>query len=174
MNKLSNQRQLKLVPYSQLCCSAFGNQRDNVKPLVCAFNTGVGNLLPAGRMRPTKAFYPARNLLLPSGPRPFFNDRYAAINRRNDSHLVTKTFVVFAIYAAVKRPKFPAKTCFLLDFATDCSEKRFELLAKTFFFWFSLSILPEKDLNFWRRPFSFGPLEWLRPAGTLFGLNVAH
>ena len=46
---------------------------------------GVGNLLPAGRMRPAKAFYPACDLF------SFFNDRYAAINRRNDSHLAAKT-----------------------------------------------------------------------------------
>ena len=102
---------------------------------------GVGNLRPAGRMRPAKAFYPARDLLLSIGRRPFFfNDRYAAINRRNDSHLLAKTF-----------------------FCSLCH--RF-----AFFFFFGLpSIRPKKGLNVWRRPFSFGPLEWWRPAGTLLG-----
>ena len=90
-------------------------------------------------MRPAKAFYPARDHLLSSGLRPFFNDRYAATNRRNDSHLMAKTlFVVFA---------------------TDSSEKRPEFL----FLSFGL-----------QRRFSFGPLEWWRPAGTLSALNVAH
>ena len=55
-----------------------------------ATRPGVGNLRPKDRMRPAKAFHPTRDLLLTSGPRPFpfFNDRYAAINRRNDSHLI--------------------------------------------------------------------------------------
>ena len=65
-------------------------------------------------MRPAKAFYPACDLLVPSGPRPFFEDKYAAINRRNDFHfhdyaaiLLAKTFfVVFAINAAVKGLNF--------------------------------------------------------------------
>ena len=109
-------------------------------------NPGIGNLRPAGRMRPVKAIYQTRDLF------SCFNDRYAAINRRNDSHLLAKTFFVV--------------------FATDSSEKRSEFLAKTFLFlfWSSPSIRLKKG----RRPFSFGSLEWWRPAGTLLGLNVAH
>ena len=42
--------------------------------------TGVGNLRPAGWMRPAKAFYPDRDLF------SFFNDRRAETNCRNDSH----------------------------------------------------------------------------------------
>ena len=110
-------------------------------------------MLGVGNLRPAKAIYPARDFLLPSGPRPFFNDRYAAIKRRNDSHLQAKTFFVV--------------------FATDSSKKRPEFLAKNFF-WTLPSIRPKKGLHFWRRPFSFGPLEWYRPAGTFLGLNVAH
>ena len=67
-----------------------------------------------------------------------------------------------AINVAVKRPEFLAKICSFFDFATDCSEKRLELQDKPFFFffcWFSLSIRTVKGLNFWRRLFSFGPLE---------------
>ena len=62
---------------------------------------GVGNL------RPAKAFYPVRELLLSSDPRHFFSDKYAAINRRNDSHLVAKTFfLLFAIDSFKKSLKF--------------------------------------------------------------------
>ena len=95
----------------------------------------VANLRPVGRIRPAEVFFPARDLLLSSGPRLFFffNDRYAPINRRNDPPLQAKTF-----------------------------------------FWSSPSIRPKKRLNFWRRPFSFGPLEWWRSAGTLLELDVAH
>ena len=67
-----------------------------------------------GRIRPSKAFYPARDLLLSSSPRPFYilNDRYAPINRRNDPHLWKKAwisdeeffFLVFAINSVEKRP----------------------------------------------------------------------
>ena len=90
-----------------------------------SLSTGVGNLRPAGRMRPAKAFYPARDLI------SFFNDRYAAINRQNDSHLVAKTFfVVFATDSSEKGPEFSAKTFFL------------------FIFWSTLSIRPKKGLNF--------------------------
>ena len=54
------------------------------------FTSEVGNLWPTGRMQSTKTFYPARDLLLSSSPRPFscFNDRCVAINRRNNSHLI--------------------------------------------------------------------------------------
>ena len=61
----------------------------------------------------------------------FFNDRYAPINRRNDSHLLTKTFFCGLRHQCGRKK---AMTFFFLDFATDCSEKRLELLAKTFFF----------------------------------------
>ena len=37
-----------------------------------SFRSGVGNLRPTGRMRPAKAFYPVRDLLLSSGPLLFF------------------------------------------------------------------------------------------------------
>ena len=85
----------------------------------------------AGNLRPAKAFYPARDLSLSFGTRPFsfFNDGYAAINRQNDSRLIC---------------------------------------------WSSSSVQPKKGLNFWRRFFFFGQLEWWRPAGTLLGLYVAH
>ena len=87
--------------------------------LLCS-SPGVGNLRPA-------PFYchPARDLL------SFFNDRYAAINRWNDSHLF---FLVFAINSAKKRHELLAKTFFLV-FATDSRKKRPEFLAKTFLFW---------------------------------------
>ena len=116
---------------------------------------GVGNLRPASRMQPAEAFYPPRDLLLSSGPLPFlfFNEEYEAINRQNDFHLL-------------------AKTC-LVVFAPDSSEKRPEFLTKTFFLVFAIN-RPKKGLNFWRRPSSFGPLVWWRPARTLLGLNVAH
>ena len=45
---------------------------------------------------------------------------------------------------------------------------------RPFYFLSSPSIWPKKGLNFWRRPFFFGPLEWWQPAGTLLGLNVAY
>ena len=32
----------------------------------------------------------------------------------------------------------------------------------------------KKRSEFWQRFFSFGRLEWFRPAGTLLGLNVGH
>ena len=95
--------------------------------------------------------HPSRDLLLSTGPRPFsfFNDGFVAINRRNDSHLLTKTFFVV--------------------FATELFENRSQFLAKTFFLFFlSLpSIWRKKSQNFWRRPFFLGPLEWWHPAGTL-------
>ena len=52
--------------------------------------------------------------------------------------------------------------------------KMLEFLVKIFFFWSSPSFGSKKGLNFWQKPFSFGPLEWWRHAGTLLGLNVAH
>ena len=112
---------------------------------------GVGNLRPAGRMRSAQAFYPARDLLLSSGRDlvSFFNNRYAAIKRRNDSHLIFWSL-----------PSIQPKKC--LNFW------------RRPFFRSSPSICPTKDLDFWRRPFFFGPLEWWRPAGTLLGVNVAH
>ena len=86
---------------------------------------GVGNLRPAGRMRPAKAFFPARDLLLSSGPGPFFNDRYAAIYRRNDSH---------HIFGSSPHQFDRAKTSFFLVFAINDAEKRPEFLSKTFLF----------------------------------------
>ena len=74
-------------------------------------------------------------VLLPCTPLTefhLFNDRYAAINRQNDSQLLTKTFfVVFAINSTEKRPAFLAKT----------------------FFWSSPLIRPKIALNVWRRSF---------------------
>ena len=85
------------------------------------FTAGVGNL------RPAKAFHPAHDLLLSSGQRPvlFFNDRYAAINRRNDSLLLAKTFF------CVLRHRF----------------------VFFFLFWSSPSTRPKKGMNCWRKPF---------------------
>ena len=58
-------------------------------------------------MRPAKAFYRARDLLLSFGPRSFINDRYAALNRRNESHLLAKLFfVVFATDSPEKSLNF--------------------------------------------------------------------
>ena len=98
-------------------------------------------------LRPAEAFYPVRDNLLSSGLRPFFffNNSYAAVNRRNDPHLLINS-----------------------------SKKRRKFVVKTPFFWSLPSIRLKKGVNFWRRPFSFGPLEWWRPAGTLLGVDVAH
>ena len=86
-------------------------------------------------MRLVKAFYPGRDLLLSFGPRLFFNDKYAAINRPNDSHLLGKTcFFGLRYQFGQKRPELLAKTFFLV-FAIDSSEKRPEFLAKIFLFW---------------------------------------
>ena len=90
------------------------------------FMTGVGNL------RPTKAFYPSRDLF------SFFNDRYAAINRRNDSHLLAKTFFCGL------RDRFVRKKAWI---------------SGEDLFWSLPSIRAKKGLNCWRRPFSFGLLE---------------
>ena len=58
----------------------------------------------------------------------FFNDRYAAINRRNDIHLRAKTFfMVFATHSSEKD--------LFLVFAMNSAEKRPEVPAKTFLFW---------------------------------------
>ena len=82
---------------------------------------------------------------------------------------------------------------FFLVLATDLSEKRPELLAKTFFFffWSSPPIRPKQGLNFWQTPFLFCFIFGLRhrfvrkkpeflaktflfwSAGILLGLNVA-
>ena len=104
-------------------------------------------------LRPAKGFYPAHDLLLPLGRRPFFfNDRYAAINCRNDSQLIFW-------YSQPIRP-----------------EKGLNFLAKSFFilFLFFAFDLPKKGLSFWRIPFFLCPLEWWQPTGTLLGLKVAH
>ena len=81
--------------------------------IVFCCKSRVGNLRPSGRIRFAKAFYPARDLLLSSGPRSFFfsNDRYAAINRQNASHRLAKTYfcLFFAINSVEKRPGFLAK-----------------------------------------------------------------
>ena len=80
-----------------------------------------------------------------------FNERYAAIYRRNDFH--------FNVWSSPSiRPK------------TGLNFRRRSL----FFLMSSPSIRPKKGLNFWRGPFSFASLEWWWPAGTLLGLNVAH
>ena len=67
----------------------------------------------------------------------FFNDRYVAINRRNDSHLLTKTFFCslchrFAFFflfwspinSVVKRPEFLAKTFFVFGLRHQFGQKK--------------------------------------------------
>ena len=120
----------------------------------------------------------------------FFNDRYAAINRRNDCHLLAKTFCGLHHLSSEKKAWISGEDVFdfyiqyiyiyiffFSGFAINSTKKRPEFLVKTFFFvylfWSSPSICLKKGLNFWRRPFSFGPMEWWQPAGTLLGLNVA-
>ena len=88
-----------------------------------------------GNLRPAKAFYPASDLSLSSGPQTFF---FSTTDMHQQS--------VEMILISWRRP----------------------------FFWSWPSTRPKIGLNFWRRPFLFGPLEWWRPAGTLLGLNVAH
>ena len=56
----------------------------------------------------------------------FFNDTYAAIYRRNDSHLLAKTFF------CSPRHRF---VFFFLVFAINSAEKGPEFLAKIFLFW---------------------------------------
>ena len=83
--------------------------------------------------------YLLRQGLATNGPRPFiaiepatfFNDRYAAINRRNDSHLI---FWSSPPIQPKKRPESMAKT-FLLVFVINWIEKRPEFLAKIFPLW---------------------------------------
>ena len=81
-----------------------------------------------GNLRPAKAFYPARDFLLSCGPRPFFfffSDRYAAINCRNDSRFLAKT------YFCSLRHRF----VFFFGLRHQFGQKKPEFLAKTFLFW---------------------------------------
>ena len=118
----------------------------------------------------------ARQGIFP-GLRPLFsfNERYAAIYRRNDSHLILSS-------SSSIRPKkglnFRQTPFFLFWSSLSTRPKTglnffFFWSEDLFFFWSSPSNRP-KGRNFWRRPFVFGSLEWGRPAGTLLGLNVAH
>ena len=85
----------------------------------------------------------------------FFNDRYAALNRRNDSHLLAKTFLLWSSppIRPKKRPEFLAKT--FLVFAINSAEKSPEFLAKTFFYWSSPVILSKKRPEFLAKSFLF-------------------
>ena len=85
-------------------------------------------------MRPDKAFYPARDLLLSSGPRPFLIDRYAAINRRNDSHLIFWSSPSIRPKIVLHFWRKPFFFSFLI-LAINSAKKRFEFLAKIFLFW---------------------------------------
>ena len=58
-----------------------------------------------------EACYPARDHLLSSDQRPFFNNRYAAINCRTDFHHI---FWSLPSIRAEKRPEFLAKTFFCI------------------------------------------------------------
>ena len=114
------------------------------------FKTGVGNLRPANR---DLLLYPAIHLFLMIDMQQW-------------------TFFCGLRHRFVIRPK-----------------KRPKFLARTFFFGHHHQFIQKKGLNFWQRPFdfdlhhrfvckkawtfSFGPLEWWRPTGTLLGLNVA-
>ena len=95
---------------------------------------GVGSLRPRSGCGPPRHFtrpatfycHPARELF------SFFNDRYAATNRRNDSHPLAKTCFCGLRHRFVeKRSEFLAKTFFLV-FTIDSSEIRPEFLLKTF------------------------------------------
>ena len=118
---------------------------------VCILTQGSATYGPRAGCGPPRHFtrpatfycHPARDLF-------FFNDRYAAINGRNDSHF----------------------TCW--SSPSILPKKGLNFWQKPFFFWSSPLIRPKKGLNFWWRPFFFGLLDWWRPAGTLIGLNVAH
>ena len=84
------------------------NFRSLVNELLEQFNQKHHNQNAVGsQLKYTTEFYchPARDLF------SFSSDRYP-INRRNDCHLLAKTFLffVFAIHLAEKRPKFLAKT----------------------------------------------------------------
>ena len=62
----------------------------------------------------------------------FFSGRYAAINRRNDSHLLAKTFVCGLRHRFVqKKTRISGEDLFFV-----------------FFFWSSPSTRPKKGLNF--------------------------
>ena len=132
----------------------------NIVHSVLSFRSGVGNL------RPAKAFYPARDLLLSSVPRPFTTNRPA-------------TFFFFQWWICSNKPQ---KWFSSLGKNLFCGLrhrvvwKQVSISGKDLFsFFLSLpSIWRKKGLNFWRRPFFFGPLEWWHPAGTLLWLNVAH
>ena len=81
---------------------------------------------------------PGPQPLLSSGPRhfSFFNDRYAAKNRRNNSQLLAKTFFCGLRHRFVrKRPDLLAKPLPFLVFAINSAEKRPQFLAKAFLVW---------------------------------------
>ena len=98
------------------------------KALEVTVNQGSATYGPRTRCGPPKHFprpatfycHPARYLC------SFFNDRYAAINRQNDSYLLAKTFFVV--------------------FTTDSSEKKPEFLAKAFFLWSAGMVAPAGTL----------------------------
>ena len=75
-------------------------------------------------MWPAKAFYPARDLLLSSGPRPF---PFSMIDMKQQiAEMILTLFF-----------EFLAKTLFvfILVFAVNSTKKRPEFWAKTFLFW---------------------------------------
>ena len=85
----------------------------------------------------------ARQGILPC-PRPFFcfNDRSAAINRRNDSVGPKKGLNFWR--------RFFFNFIYFSVFTSDSSKKRPQFLAKTFFVWFMPLIRLKKALNIFR------------------------
>ena len=65
----------------------------------------------------------------------FFNNRYAAINRRNDSESQAKTFLWSSPPIRPKKGQNFWRRLFFLVFAIDSSEKRHEFQEKIFLFW---------------------------------------
>ena len=80
-------------------------------------------------MRPAKAFYPAHDLLLSSGPRYMQQQTAKMILIPAQKPF----FVVFATDFSEKRPEFLAKT-FFFGLRHQFAQKRPKFLAKTFFF----------------------------------------
>ena len=77
---------------------------------------------------------PPRYFTRPATIFSYFNDRYAVINRRNDSHLI------FWSSPSIRPKKglnfWRNLFCFVFSaFANDLFKKRSEFLAKTFLFW---------------------------------------
>ena len=71
----------------------------------------VGNLWPAGRIRPAKQFHPVRVLLYSSGQRPFFMIEIHQQPRRN------AVSFGHGCWIGCKIPNFLAKTSFFLIIA---------------------------------------------------------